>query len=63
MIKFKFQTSDKLHSGYGQPSKPLESDEEPGLLHSIGNFFGAVGRGVSNAANWMWEAIKAPFTK
>ena len=56
--------SDKIQTRYGHASKPTESDdEEPGILHSIGNFFGAVGRGVSHAANWMWEAIKSPFTK
>ena len=58
------QFSDKMQPRYGHASKPNESDEEePGILHSIGNFFGAVGRGVSHAANWMWEAIKSPFTK
>ena len=37
--------------------------DEPGILHSIGNFFGAVGKGVADAASWMWETIKSPFTK
>jgi len=59
----KERINHKLHPGYVQINKPAASNEEPGLLHSIGNFFGAVGRGVSNAANWMWEAIKAPFSK
>ena len=58
------QFSDKMQPRYGHVSTPNESDEEePGILHSIGNFFGAVGRGVSHAANWMWEAIKSPFTE
>ena len=58
------QFSDKMQPRSGEALKPNEPDEEePGILHSIGNFFGAVGRGVSHAANWMWEAIKSPFTK
>jgi hypothetical protein len=37
--------------------------DEHGILNSVGNFFGAIGKGVSNAASWMWETIKSPFTK
>ena len=36
--------------------------DDHGILHHVGNFFGAIGRGVTNAASWMWEAIKSPFT-
>ena len=62
-----FKLLDESHPGYsahpGHINKSAASNDEPGLLHSIGSFFGAVGRGVSNAANWMWEAVKAPFSK
>ena len=41
---------------------PKNHADDHGILHHVGNFFGAIGRGVTNAASWMWEAIKSPFT-
>ena len=41
---------------------PKNHADDHGILHHVGNFFGAIGRGVTNAASWMWETIKSPFT-
>ena len=43
-------------------TKKPDSDEH-GVLHGIGNFFGEIGQGVADAASWMWDRIKGPFTK
>ena len=51
----------RIHPINERMRQNTDSDEH-GILHSVGNFFGAIGKGVANAASWMWETIKSPFT-
>jgi hypothetical protein len=41
---------------------PKNHADDHGILQQDGNSCGAIGRGVTNAASWMWETIKSPFT-
>ena len=51
-----------LNAFLDEPLGANPDEEEHGFLHSIGNFFGSIGRGIKKAATWVWETIKSPFT-
>ena len=56
-----FYVIGRIHPTNERMRQTADSHEH-GILHSVGNFFGAIGKGVANAASWMWETIKSPFT-